>query len=192
MRIKIHTFPDFSHPAAHSRRAAAEIELLLVIPILLTILLIIGAMLILGPARVLNVFRPNEMAYRDATVLTEPQLTDAAELPPTPDQWQSTVALPELPNRTHVAEADKSLTLKLGSASLPTIKLVNKAAYTSPAWMYTSWPKTSDGPLLKDWMQTYADDSKSSVESPLGLAPPGPPNHRAALNVSGVSAARAL
>jgi hypothetical protein len=159
-----------------ARRGVAEIELLMVIPLLLSIIFLLGAMLILGPARLLNIVKPNEMAYRDATTADDPQLTDVSEPEIVPDPMlQINQSLPPLPNRVHAAESDQSETIKVGSIALPTFTLVNKAAYTSPTWAYSSWPDSSDASVLEDWLNQYADQSKETVSDPLMLAPAWPP-----------------
>jgi hypothetical protein len=158
------------------RRGAAEIELIYIIPILLTIIFLLGAMLTLGPARILNIVKPNEMAYRDATTANPPQLDSAPGPEVVPDPMlQINSALPPLPNRVNTAESDQPETIKFGNIQLPSFTLVNQAAYISPAWAYSNWPNASDAPLLQDWMEQYAEQSKEEVEDPLKLAPAWPP-----------------
>jgi hypothetical protein len=164
-------------PAAFSRRGAAEIELIYIIPIFLTIVFLLGAMMVLGPARILNIVTPNEMAYRDATAANAPQLSGAPgpDVVPDPLLAINTTLTTELPNRVNTAESDKTLAIKVGLIGLPSMTLVNQAAYISPTWAYSSWPDAGDAPTLETWFQEYAEQSKDTVEDPLKLSPAWPP-----------------
>ena len=164
----------FAHRA---RRGTAEIELLLVIMyLLLPILFLTGAMLALGPARISNVFSANELAYHDATNSAAPQFANSADLQPIPDPLASLQPdLPLLPNRMNVSEADKTVLMTIGRAALPTVNLVNHAAYPSPAWARSNWPVASDDSQVQNWYQAYANQSKDLVQDPLMLSPAWPP-----------------
>ena len=166
-------------------RGTAEVELLLVtMYILIPTLLITGAMLVLGPARILNVFVPNEEAYQDATISVTPgsvtdvevqqsdiQLVDpvTADVPPHLDELQKA-------NRLHQATATKDVTVSFGRwMTLSPVTLTNRAEMTSPAWAYSSWPAATDSALTEEWVQGYASESTAQYEDSLMLQPAWPP-----------------
>ncbi len=162
----------------HSPRAAAEIELILVLPLMLVLLFVIGSMLILGPAHVLNVFKANQEAFRDATVVDPPQLAGSTNADLVDDPLATLKPeLPPLPNRVHEMESTKNLSLRVGVTDFWTPSLTDSAFYTSPAVAYSSWPVQEDSQPLEAWMKAYAEESKDpdTVERPLGLAPAWPP-----------------
>lgn len=166
-------------------RGTAEIELLLAtMYILIPILLVTGGMLILGPARIVNAFLPGRSAYQDAMTSETPgtvptvdveasdiQLVDPvnAGIAPHLDELQQA-------NRIHESTATQDVTVTFGKwMTLPTITLKNRAAFTGPAWSYSSWPVPSDKAYTQEWVENYEAESTEPYEESLMLQPAWPP-----------------
>jgi hypothetical protein len=162
-------------------RGTAEIELLLVIPLLLTLLFITKGTLRLGEARMKNVFDAQQDAYSDAIARSsQPRLYANGSLAPIPSIADTLNKSPDLPNRMHDRDSTVTVT-PAAPIPLKPVALTDSAAFAGPAWAYTAWPVHDAGGAFNDatttneWFSNYAEEKKSVVEQPLGLAAPTPP-----------------
>jgi len=170
MNIQLDIYPDRAPSLSRRVRAAAEIELILLIPLFITILFVIATLLKLGPARLANVYNANEQALNDAVAVAEPTLENASSPEPPPYPTNDTATLP---NHVHVSEPQTQVLP--GKILSSAVTLSDHAVYISPALTYSRYPAPQDQEDLGNWFSTQAEQAKGSIEVPLDLSSPAFP-----------------